>query len=168
MSRFVGIGFYDLSSLFTSYIAKQKRGLVESVAPYHHNVRVLELMNDREETGVFKEWRSAQSLLHKVNTRLGELPKPGEVQNAYILAYEPGAYCNWYKEDVIDPESFMRARVLLNPAPRFRWYSGDEVFAPVPWMATVADHRGFESASNFDAPNTAHELVLELALDVAG
>jgi hypothetical protein len=166
VSRFVSLGFYDLASLFTSYIAKHKRGLVESVAPHHHKVRVLELVNDREELPIFKEWRSAQSFLHKANTRLRELPKPGEVQSAYILAYEPGAYCSWHREDMVDPDCFMRVRALLNPAPRFRWYSADEVYAPPPWAVTAVDHRDFESASNFNAPNTAHELVLELALDV--
>jgi hypothetical protein len=166
--RFTGIGYYDLSSFYTAYIGKHKKGLIESPAAHHHKVRVLELLNDREETEVFKEWRSAQALLQKVNTRLRELPQPGEVQFAYIRAFEPGAYCDWHTEDVIDTESFMRAHVLLNPSPAFRLYSANETWAPPPWIATVVDHRGPQSGSNFDGPNTAHELVLEFALDVAG
>lgn len=166
--RFAGIGYYDLSSLYTSYIGKHKRALVESAAPHHHKVRVLDLLNDREETEVFKEWRSAQTLFQKVRTRLSDLPKPAEIQFAHILAYEPGAYCDWHTEDIIDPDAFMRVHVLLNPSPAFRLYSAEEMLAPLPWNATVADHRGPVSTSNFNAPNTAHELVLELALDVVG
>jgi hypothetical protein len=168
MSRFVGIGYYDLASLYTSYIGKHKRGLVESALPHHHNVRALELLNDREETEVFKEWRSAQSLLHKVGVRLKSLPQPAEVQHAYIRAFEPGAYCDWHEEEMVDPESFMRVHALLNPSPTFRLYSAEEVHMPQPWIATVVNHRGLLSASNFNAPSTAHELVLELALDVGG
>lgn len=168
MPRFVGIGYYDLSSFYTAYIGKHKKGLVESPSPHHHKVRVLDLLNDREETEVFKAWRSAQALLQKVNTRLRELPQPAEVQFAYIRAFEPGAYCDWHADDIIDPESFMRAHVLLNPSPAFRLYASNETLAPLPWNATVVDHRGLQSASNFDGLNTAHELVFELALDVAG
>lgn len=168
MSRFVGIGYYDLASLFTSYIGKHKRGLVESASPQHHKMRVLELLNDREETEVFKEWRSAQSLLHRIGVRLKEMPKPAEIQFAYILAYEPGAYSDWHHDDMVDPDSFMRVHALLNPSPAFRLYSGEESFIPAPWMGVAVEHRGFVSASNFNAPSTAHELVLELALDVVG
>lgn len=168
MSRFVGIGFYDLSSFYASYIGKHQRSLVESAMPHHHKVRALELLNDREETEVFKGWRSAQSLLHKVGLRLKSFPRPAEVQFAYIRAFEPGAYCDWHEEEMVDPDGFMRVHALLNPAPAFRLYSAEEVSAPSPWAATVVDHRGLLSASNFNAPATAHELVLELALDVVG
>jgi hypothetical protein len=166
MPRFVGIGYYDLAGFYTSYIGKHKRGLVESPSRLDHQVRVLELLIDREETEVFKEWRSAQSLLHKVGTRLKELPYPAEVQHAYVRAFEPGAYSDWHHEDIIDAERFMRVHVLLNPSPTFRLYSSEEILAPAPWMATAVDHKGPVSASNFNAPSTAHELVLELALDV--
>lgn len=168
MSRFVGIGFYDLSSLFVSYIGKHKRHLVESATAGHHDVRMLSLVNDRDETEVFKEWRAAQALLHKVGERLRALPRPGEVQHAYILAFAPGARIDWHEEKVVDPDSFMRVHALLNPAPAFRLYSGEETLAPLPWVSVVVDHKAPLSASNFNAPNTAHELVLELALDVGG
>lgn len=168
MSRFVGIGYYDLASFYTSYVGKHKRGLVESASRLDHKVRVLELLNDREETGVLKEWRSAQSLLHKVSVRLKDLPSPAEVQHAYIRAFEPGAYSDWHCEDIIDAGRFMRVHVLLNPAPAFRLYSGEETLVPRPWMVVAVDHKGFVSAANFNAPSTAHELVLELALDVGG
>ena len=164
--RFTWIGYYDLSSLFTSYIATHKKALVESPASHHHKVRVLDLLNDREETEVFKKWKSAQGLLHKVNTRLAGLDRKGEVQFAHILAFEPGAYAGWHTEDVIDPDHFMRIHVLLNPSPNFRLYSGEEMSAPIPWWGVAVDHRGPVSASNFNGPNTAHELILELALDV--
>jgi len=166
--RFSGIGYYDLSSFYTAYIGKHKAGLVESPAPHHHKVRVLDLLNDREETEVLKGWKSAQALFHKVRTRLSDLPRPGDLQHAYVLAYAPDAYTDWHTEDIIDPDAFMRVHVLLNPSPSFRLYSAEEVLAPLVWGATAADHRGLVSASNFNAPNTAHELVLELALDVVG
>jgi hypothetical protein len=168
MPRFAGIGYYDLSSLYTSYIAKQKQHLVESPAPHDHKVRVLELLHDREESEVFKGWKSAQSLLHKVGQRLTALPQPAEIVFAYIRAFEPGAYSAWFRDDMIDPAGFMRVHALLNPSPSFRLYSDEEVLAPQPWVATVVDHKGMVSASNLNAPNTAHELVLELALDVEG
>lgn len=166
MPRFVGIGYYDLSSFYTSYIGKHKKHLVESARREHHKVRVLELLNDREETEVFKEWRSAQSLLHRVGVQLKSLPQPAEIQFAYIRAFEPGAFCQWEQDDMVDPGSFMRVHVLLNPVPTFRLYSGPETFIPAPWQATAVEHQAFVSASNFNAPATAHELVLELALDV--
>ena len=167
MSRFVGIGYYDLASFFTSYIGKHKKGLVESASPLHHRVRVLELLNDREETEVYKEWKAAQALLHKAATRLKDLPKPAEVQFAYVLAYEPGAFTHWNEEEMVDPDGFMRVHLLLNPSPSFRLYSAEQSVVPHAWDAIVVDHRGMVSASNFSAPNTAHELVLELALDVS-
>lgn len=166
--RFTGVGYYDLASFFTAYIGKHKKGLIESSAPHHHKMRVLELLNDREETETLKAWPSAQALLQKVGTRLKELPQPAEITHAYILAYEPGAYSDWFIEDIIDPDAFMRVHVLLNPSPAFRLYSGEETLSPLPWGATVADHRGPVSSSNFNAANTAHELVLEVALDVVG
>jgi hypothetical protein len=166
--RFAGIGYYDLSSFYTAYIGKHKASLVESPAPHHHKVRVLDLLNDREETEVLKGWKSAQALFQKVRTRLSELPKPGDLQHAHVLAYAPGAYTDWHQEDIIDPDAFMRVHVLLNPSPSFRLYSSEEMLAPLPWGATAVDHRGPVAASNFNAPNTAHELVLELALDVVG
>jgi len=168
MPRFAGIGYYDLSGLYTSYIAKQKQHLIESPAPHDHKVRVLELINDREESGVFKGWKSAQSLLHKVGQRIRALPQPAEIVFAYVRAFEPGAYSGWFRDDSIDPAGFMRVHVLLNPAPAFRLYSDEETWAPAPWIATVADHKGAVSASNFNGPSTAHEIVLEMALDVAG
>lgn len=164
--RFTGVGYYDLSSLFTSYIGKHKQGLIESTAPHHRKVRVLDLLNDREETEVLKGWRSAQALLQKVAARLASLPRRGEVQHAYILAYAPGSFTDWHTDDAIDSDAFMRIHVLLNPSPTFRLYSSEEMIAPVPWIATAVDHRGSVCATNFNAPNTAHELVLELALDV--
>jgi hypothetical protein len=166
--HFVGLGYDDLSSLYASYIAKHKRGLVESASPQHHKVRVLELLNDREETEVLKEWKSAQAVLHRVGTRLQALPQPAEVQFAYLRAFEPGAYCDWHHEELVDPDEFMRVHILLNPSPCFRLYSGEEMLTPMPWVPFSADHRGLVSASNFNAPNTAHELVLELALDAGG
>ena len=120
MPRFAPIGYYDLSSLFTSYIAKHKAGLLESPSPHHHKVRVLELLNDREETEAFKQWKSAQAFFHKVAQRMKALPMPAEVQFAYIRAFEPGAYCDWQEEEMVDPEGFMRVHVLLNPSPAFR------------------------------------------------
>lgn len=166
--RFTGIGYYDLSSLFTSYIANQKKALVESPAPHHHKVRVLDLLVDREQTEVLQKWKSAQGLLHKVNTRLAGLERKGDVQNAHILAFEPGAYDDWHTEEIIDPDAFMRIHVLLNPSPNFRLYSSEEMSAPAPWWGVAVDHQGPVSAANFNGPNTAHELVLELALDVGG
>lgn len=168
MGRFVGIGYYDLSSLYTSYIGKHKRGLVESAHPAHRHLRTLDLLNDREETEVLKEWRSAQTFLQKVQQRLKLLPQPAEVMNAYIRAFQPGAFTQWIEDDAIDPDGFMRAHVLLNPVPTFRLYSDEEAFAPSPWVALVVDHKGRTCASNFNAPATAHELVLEMALDIPG
>lgn len=168
MPRFVGIGYYDLSALFASYTAKHKRGLVESASALHRKVRTLDLLNDREEAPLLAEWKSAQSFLHKVRTRLAALPKPAELMNATILAFDPDGFEQWHVDDIIDPASFMRVHILLNPVPTFRLYSGDEVFAPSPWVATVADHQAPISATNFGAPATAHVLTLELALDVGG
>lgn len=166
MPRFAGIGYYDLANLFASYIGKHRAGLVDSPAPHHHKVRVLELLNDREETEAFKQWKQAQALLQRAAARFAELERPAEVQFLYILAFEPGAYADWNEEEMVDPDGFMRVYVLLNPSPNFRLYSSEDSIVLPPWGATVVDHRGPVSASNFNAPNTAHVLVMELALDV--
>ncbi len=167
MSRFVNIGFYDLASLFATYTVKHKRGHVESASPRHKNIRILELVMDREKSPVLEGWPQAQTFLQKTDVSLSSLPKKASAINAYILAYAPGALAEWDHEDIIDPESFMRLHVLLNPSPGFRDYSDSEMIAPMPWHAYVSDHRGHVSQSNFSAPNTAHVLTLELALDVA-
>lgn len=159
MARFLAAGYYDLSSLYTSYIGKHKRGLVESTRPMDHEVRVLELMQDREASEVFDGWNAAKALLHKVGERLKALPTPAEVINVYIRAFAPGSYMDWHEEG--GPESVGRIHCLLNPSPSFRLYSGEETMAPLPWGAFVVDHCGLISASNFNAPNTAHELVVE-------
>jgi hypothetical protein len=168
VARFVATGYYDLSSLYTSYIGIHKKGLVESQRPMDHGVRVLELVQDREVSAVLDKWNSAKSLLHKVGERLKELPAKAEVINAYIRAFAPGAYMDWHEEDVIDPEGFGRIHCLLNPSPAFRLYSGEEMLTPQAWYSVAVDHRGLISASNFNAPNTAHELVLETAVGVEG
>jgi len=129
---------------------------------------VLELLNDREESVVLHEWKSAQALFHKVGERLKALPQPATILNAYILAFAPGSYMDWHEEEVADTDRFGRIHCLLNPSPNFRLYSGDETLAPLPWGAFVVDHRGFVSASNFNGPNTAHELVLETMADDEG
>lgn len=165
MSRFAGIGYYDLSALFASYTGKHKRGLVESVSPLHRGVRTLDLMNDREEAPLLAEWKSAQAFLQKVSARLKALPRPADLMNAFVLAFDPGGYEQWHDEDVIDPDAFMRVNILLNPCPTFRLYAGEEMFCPSPWVAIASDHRVPTSMSNFNAPAVAHNLVLELALD---
>lgn len=168
MARFIAAGYYDLSSLYTSYIGKYKKALIESSRPMDHKVRVLELMQDREASEVLVGWNSAKALLHKIGERLKQLPSPSEITNAYIRAFAPGSYMDWHDEEVIDPEGFGRIHCLLNPSPCFRLYSGEEVATPAPWAGLVVDHRGLISASNFNAPNTAHELVLETAVGVEG
>ena len=168
MARFVAAGYYDLSSFYTSYIGKHKKGLTESARPMDHKIRVLELMQDREASGVLNEWNSAKALLHKVGERLKALPASSEILNAYIRAFSPGSYIDWHDEEVIDPDGFARIHCLLNPSPSFRLYSGEEMLVPPVWSALGVDHRGLVSVSNFNAPNTAHELVLETAINVEG
>ena len=165
MNAFTPIGFYDLSNLFASYVGKHKRALVESTDPRHKGVRYLDLLRDRERTQTLEEWPSAQAFLQRVERRLAELPNATELLNAYIVAFDPEGFEAWGKEDTIDPSGFMRVEVLLGPAPGFRCYSGNEAIAPTPWVATVVDHRALSSRSNFNAPNSAHQLVLELAID---
>jgi len=165
VSAFTPIGFYDLSNLFASYTGKHKRALVESTYPRHEGVRYLDLLRDKEQTETLAAWPSAQSFLQRVERKLEGLPHATSVMNAYICAFDPEGFEAWGKEDMIDPSGFMRVEVLLGPAPGFRCYSGNEAIAPLPWMATVVDHRAPSSRSNFNAPNTAHQLVLELAID---
>lgn len=166
MSRFTNIGFYDLSNVYASYIAKQKRGLVDCASVPLHGTRVLDLLNDREETETLATWRSAQALFQRVGAQLKALPKPAEIINAYVRAFDPGGYEQWNHEDLIDPEAFMRVHVLLAPCPGFVLYSGGESISPAPWYAFATDHRVPVSCTNFGAPTPAHLLTLELALDV--
>ena len=163
MSAFTPIGFYDLSNLFASYVGKHKRALVESTDPRHIGVRYLDLLRDKERTETLEAWPSAQTFLQRVERRLAELPNATELLNAYIVAFDPDGYEAWGREEAL--EGLMRVEILLVPAPGFRVYSGNEAIAPVPWVATVVDHRAPSSRSNFNAPNSAHQLVLELALD---
>jgi len=163
VSAFTPIGFYDLSNLFASYVGKHKRALVESTDPRHTGVRYLDLLRDKERTETLEAWPSAQTFLQRVERRLAELPNATELLNAYIVAFDPDGYEAWGREEAL--EGLMRVEILLVPAPGFRVYSGNEAIAPVPWVATVVDHRALSSRSNFNAPNTAHQLVLELALD---
>ena len=163
MSAFAPIGFYDLSNLFASYVGKHKRALVESTNSRHTGVRYLDLLRDKERSETLEAWTSAQAFLQRVERRLAELPSAPELLNAYIVAFDPEGFEAWGREEVI--EGLMRVEALLAPAPGFRVYSGNEAIAPVPWVATVVDSGAPSSRSNFNAPNTAHQLVLELALD---
>ncbi len=165
MSAFTPIGFYDLANLFAGYVGKHKRALVESQNPRHRGVRYLDLLRDRERSETLEAWPGAQSFLQKVGRKLADLPNAADVLNAYIVAFDPEGFEAWGTEDIIDPSGLMRVEVLLAPAPGFRVYSGNEAIAPMPWIATVVDHRAPSSRSNFNAPNTAHQLVLELAID---
>lgn len=166
MSRFTNIGFYDLSNVYASYIAKHRRALVDAAGAPLSGVRTLDLLNDREESETLKDWRSAQALLQRVTARLKELPQPAEILNAYIRAFDPGGYEQWNLEDIVDPDGLMRVHVLLAPCPGFMLYSGGESLSPAPWYAFATDHRVPVSATNFGAPLPAHVLSLELALDV--
>ena len=166
MSAFTPIGFYDLSNLFASYVGKHKRALVESTDPRHTGVRYLDLLRDREPTETLQAWPSAQTFLQRVERRLAELPNATELLNAYIVAFDPDGYEAWGREEAL--EGLMRVEILLAPAPGFRVYSGNEAIAPVPWVATVVDHRAPSSRSNFNAPNSAHQLVLEIANGAGG
>jgi hypothetical protein len=163
VSAFTPIGFYDLSVLFAGYAGKHKRALVESTDPRHTGVRYLDLLRDKEQTETLSAWNGAQAFLQRVERRLAELPNATELLNAYIVAFDPDGYEAWGREEAL--EGLMRVEVLLAPAPGFRVYSGNEAMAPMPWTATVVDHRALSSRSNFNAPNSAHQLVLELALD---
>jgi len=163
VTAFTPIGFYDLSNLFASYVGKRKRALVESTDPRHTGVRYLDLLRDREPTETLQAWPSAQAFLQRVERKLAELPNETELLNAYIVAFDPEGFEAWGREEVI--QSLMRVEILLAPAPGFRVYSGNEAIAPVPWIATVVEHRAPASRSNFNAPNTAHQLILELAID---
>lgn len=165
MTAFTPIGFYDLSNLFAAYVAKHKRALVESADPRHTGVRYLDLLRDKEQTETLAAWPSAQSFLQRVERKLEGLPHATSVMNAYICAFDPDGFEAWAPDDAIDPAGFMRVQLLLAPAPSFRLRVGNETLAPAPWIATVADHRAPSSRSNFNAPNTAHQLVLELAID---
>jgi hypothetical protein len=162
VTAFTPIGFYDLSNLFASYAGKHKRALVESTDPRHTGVRYLDLLRDREPTETLQAWPSAQAFLQKVERKLAELPNATDVLHAYICAFDRDGFEAWGKEDLLDPEGLMRVGILLSPAPGFRCYSGNEAIAPAPWVATVVDHRAPSSRSNFNAPNSAHQLVLEL------
>jgi hypothetical protein len=168
VSRFTNIGFYDLTNVFASYVAKHRRGLVDCTSTPLSGVRVLDLLNDREESPTLAGWNSAKSLLQRVSTQLKALPEPAEILNVYIRAFDPGGFEQWNKSDVIDPESFMQVHVLLAPCPGFMLYSGSEAISPPPWLAFVTDHRAQVSITNFEAPLAAHLLTLELALDVGG
>ena len=159
--RFIPAGYFDLASLYSSYIGKHKKGLLDISNPIYHNVRSLELLVDKEETEVTKGWSSAKSLHNKVNGMLESIANPAEIINSYILAFSPDAYTDWESEDHIDPDHFGRIMCLLNPSPNFRVYSGEEMASPAPWGGLVVEHRGLVSMSNFNAPNTAHVLVLE-------
>lgn len=168
MPRFADIGFYDLSNLFASYIAKHKRGLVESASPLHKGVRTLDLLNDREESPVLADWKPAQAFLQRVKARLSSLPKPADLLNAYVCAFDADGIEAWHREDVIDPDAFMRLHLLMHPAPALRLHCGPETMAPPPWHAVAVDHREMLSITNLSAPAVAHVLTLELALDVEG
>ena len=163
MSAFAPIGFYDLANLFASYVGKHKRALVESTNPRHTGVRYLDLLRDKERSETLEAWISAQAFLQRIERRLAELPNAPELLNAYIVAFDPEGFEAWGREEVI--EGLMRVEALLAPAPGFRIYSGNEAIAPLPWVATAVDLRAPSSRSNFNAPNSAHQLVLELALD---
>lgn len=165
MSRFTNIGFYDLSNVFASYVAKHRHGLVDCASEPLKGVRILDLLNDREETEVLAGWKSAQALLQRVGVQLKSLPKPAEVMNAYVRAFDPGGLEQWNHEDIIDPDAFMRVHVLLSPCPGFMLYSGSESISPAPWYAFATDHRVPVSCTNFGSI-AAHLLTLELALDV--
>jgi hypothetical protein len=165
VTAFTPIGFYDLANLFAGYAGKHKKALVDSPDPRHHGVRYLDLLRDREPTATLQAWPGAQAFLQRVERRLAEMPNAAEVLNAYICAFDPDGYEAWGKDDIIDPSGLMRVELLLAPAPGFRCYAGNEAIAPAPWVATVVDHRALSSRSNFNAPNTAHQMVLELVLD---
>lgn len=164
MNAFTPIGFYDLANLFAGYVGKHKRALVESQNPRHTGVRYLDLLRDKERSETLEAWPGAQSFLQRVERKLTDLPSAPTLEHAYIVAFDPEGFEAWGREEVI--RGLMRVEVLLAPAPGFRVYSGNEAIAPVPWVATVVNSEAPSSRSNFNAPNTAHQLVLELALDV--
>ena len=162
MTAFTPIGFYDLSNLFASYAGKHKRALVESTDARHTGVRYLDLLRDKERTQTLEAWPSAQAFLQRVERRLAALPSATDLLNAYIVAFDPDGFETWGTEDAV--EGLMRVEILLAPAPAFRAYAGEEAIAPQPWIATVVDQRAPTSHTNFKAPNTAHQLILELAI----
>ena len=162
MNAFTPVGFYDLANLFAGYVGKHKRALVESQNSRHTGVRYLDLLRDKEQSETLDAWTGAQSFLQRVERKLAGLPNAPALVNAYIVAFDPEGFEAWGTEEL---PGMMRVEVLLAPAPGFRVYSGNEAIAPVPWIATVVSTEAQSSRSNFNAPNTAHQLVLELALE---
>ena len=162
MTAFTPIGFYDLSGFYASYLAKHRRALVDSSDPRHTGVRFLDLIRSGEPAPVLEDWKQAASLLHKVETRLRDLEKPATIENAYICAFDPEACEAWSTA----PDPFgMEIHLLLAPAPGFRLLCASETAVPAPWVALAVNPAKPRSRTNFDAPNTAHELVLEITFD---
>ena len=162
MSNFVSIGFFDLSNFYASYIARHRRALVDSGDARHSGVRFLDLVRGREPAPLLAEWKQGAALIQRVGAQMRALPTPSSIENAFICAFDPGGFEAWTPaDDQLD----MAIHMLLAPAPGFRLLCGPDVVAPVPWVAVSMDPKAPQSRTNFDAPNTAHELVLEIIFD---
>ncbi|MDE2426706.1 MAG: hypothetical protein KGO96_12445 [Elusimicrobia bacterium] len=160
MTSLAPLGFFDLGAFYASYVGKHRRALVDSQDPRHEGVRYLDLVRGGEPAPLMAEWKPAAAFLDRVRAQLSARSPGAAIENAYVCAFDPDGFEQWGHTPGVDLE----VHVLLAPAPGFRLHSGSEAVAPAPWHALARDPRKPGSRSNFDAPNTAHELVIELSL----